>query len=81
MFNNLFGSLQAKIILAIGALLLFLHSKQLNSMKLTIAVLSILINAFAVNCLVNGQCHIYSWLVVVANLFALNAILSGDKLF
>lgn len=81
MFNNLFGSLQAKIILAIGALLLFLHSKNLNSMKLTVSILSILINAFAVNCLVNGQCNVYAWLVVVANLFAINAILSGEKMF
>lgn len=79
--NLLNITLQAKVIIALGILqfLTYVYTSPRDFLFIFLILVTFLIttsiNAYSVNCLVVGNCELYSWIVVGVSLFYITLLL------
>jgi hypothetical protein len=75
--NQVYPSVQSKVILFTGLLVVFFFTKRLTPLRTTMAVLGVAVNAYLINCLVRGDCGAIAWLYVAMNMVGTYVIAAG----
>jgi hypothetical protein len=77
LFNNVYPSLQSKLILFVGLFSVLYFYKKSSLKRSTCALIAILINAYLIDWLVHGKCGFMAWLYILLNVMGTLVIITG----